>query len=156
MKKLLFLLLALAAPLSAVEIGQASPKLSPLLPGAKLPNTAGKVVIIDFWASWCGPCKASFPAFNRLHAKYASKGVVIIGIGVDDDAAKHTAFLNKNGAKFHTAHDIAKKAAAAFSPPAMPTTYIIDRKGIVRHIHGGFKGAKTEAAYTAEIEALLK
>jgi len=153
--KTLLILLALISPLSAAEVGQASPKLSTLV-GGKIPDTAGKVVVIDFWASWCAPCKASFPALNRLHDKYAAKGVVIIGVGVDDDPAKHTAFVNKTGAKFPTVHDANKKAAAVFSPPAMPTTYIIDRKGVIRHVHQGFKGAKTEAAYAAEIEALLK
>ncbi|HVJ45713.1 MAG TPA: TlpA disulfide reductase family protein [Luteolibacter sp.] len=153
--KTLLILLSLIAPLSAVEVGQAAPKLSTLV-GGKTPDTAGKVVIVDFWASWCGPCKASFPAFNRLHDKYASKGVVIIGVGVDDDAAKHAAFVGKTGAKFTTVHDKDKKAATVFAPPAMPTTYIIDRKGVIRHVHEGFKGAKTEAAYAAEIEALLK
>jgi thiol-disulfide isomerase/thioredoxin len=153
--KTLLLLLLLVARLSAVEVGQAAPKLSTLV-GADIPNTTGKIVIVDFWASWCGPCKASFPAFNRLHDKYASKGVVIIGVGVDDDRAKHAAFVSKTGAKFATVHDANKKAAAVFSPPAMPTTYVIDRKGVVRHIHQGFKGAKTEAAYAAGIEALLK
>jgi len=153
--KTLLLIIALISPLSAAEVGQVSPKLSTLV-GGNIPNTAGKVVIVDFWASWCGPCKASFPAFNRLHDKYASKGLVIIGIGVDDDAAKHAAFVTKTRPKFSTVHDANKKAAAVFSPPAMPTTYIVDKKGVIRHVHEGFKGAKTEAAYTAEIEALLK
>ena len=87
MKTILTILACSTLALSAAEpakVGQSMPKLSQLLPGATLPNTSGKVVLVDFWASWCGPCKASFPALNRLHEKYASKGLVIIGVGVDE------------------------------------------------------------------------
>lgn len=158
MKTLTAILLFACAAASAepAKVGQPMPKLSTLLPGAKLPATAGKVVLIDFWASWCGPCKASFPAFNRLHATYAPKGLVILAIGVDDDVAKHDAFAAKMGAKFPVVHDSTHKAAAFFAPPTMPTSYLIDRKGVIRHIHNGFKGAKTEAQYATEIESLLK
>ena len=91
MKKILSFLLLLAGATSlltageALKAGQALPKLAPLLAGAKLPDTAGKVVLVDFWASWCVPCKASFPALNKLQQQYAAKGLVIIGIGVDDE-----------------------------------------------------------------------
>jgi thiol-disulfide isomerase/thioredoxin len=137
------------------KAGQPMPKLSSLLPGASLPNTSGKVVLVDFWASWCGPCKASFPALNRLHDKYASKGLVIIGVGVDDEEAKYKAFASKMGARFPLAHDSSHKAAAFFNPATMPTSFIADRKGVIRHVHTGFRGAKTETEYAAEIEALL-
>jgi thiol-disulfide isomerase/thioredoxin len=151
----------LAATLSTLaaepaKVGQALPQLSTLIPGAKLPATKGKVVIVDFWASWCGPCKASFPAFNRLHDKYAAKGLVIIGVGVDDDAGKHQKFADKMGAKFPLVHDSAHKAAAFFKPPTMPTSYIADRKGVIRHVHNGFKGAKTEAEFDKQIAELLE
>lgn len=141
--------------LPAADVGQQLPKLPQLLPGASLPNTSGKVVLVDFWASWCGPCKASFPAFNRLHDTYAAKGLVILGVGVDDDAAKYKEFAGKMGAKFTLAHDSAHKAADFFSPPSMPTSYLTDRKGVIRYIHTGYRGAKTEAEYVTEIEALL-
>ena len=152
-----FLALTLAtASADPAKVGQQMPKLSTLLPGVKLPATAGKVVLVDFWASWCGPCKASFPSFNRLQDKYASKGLVIVAIGVDEDPAKHQAFADKMGAKFPIVHDSAHKAAAFFSPPTMPSSYIVDRKGVIRYVHSGFKGAKTEAQYATEIETLLK
>jgi thiol-disulfide isomerase/thioredoxin len=139
----------------SAKVGQAVPKLSQLLPGAAIPNTSGKVVLVDFWASWCGPCKQSFPCLNRLHDKYASKGLVIIGIGTDDDATKYKAFSNKMAAKFSLVHDAGHKAAGFFNPPAMPSSYIVDRKGIIHSIHSGFHGAKTEAEYASEIEKLL-
>ena len=146
----------LAVPGSeTAKVGQSLPKLSQLLPGAALPNTKGQVLLIDFWASWCAPCKASFPCLNRLHGKYAAQGLVVIGIGVDDDAAKFKAFAGKMGAKFLLAHDSAHQVADFFSPPSMPTSYLVDRKGVIRHVHTGFHGEKTEADYTREIEALL-
>lgn len=144
-----------AAHAAEPKTGSALPALGGLLPGAPLPKTAGKVVLVDFWASWCAPCKASFVTLSRLHQKYASKGLVIIGIGVDDEAADHQAFAAKNKAPFTLVHDSQHKAAEFFNPPTMPSSYLVDRKGVIRHIHKGFKGAKTEAEYVAEIEALL-
>jgi thiol-disulfide isomerase/thioredoxin len=153
------ILLTCTAPIlsaaDAAKVGQTMPKLSQLLPGASLPNTAGKVVLVDFWASWCGPCKASFPCFNSLQAKYGPKGLVIIGIGVDDDAAKYKSFAEKMKATFTLAHDTGHKAASFFNPPSMPSSYIVDRKGVIRYVHTGFHGAKTEAEYVTEIESLL-
>lgn len=160
MKNIISLILfACAASLSStqaeVKEGQTMPKLAPLLPGASVPSTAGKVVLVDFWASWCGPCKLSFPSLNNLHTKYSPKGLVIIGIGVDDDPVKHKSFADKMKASFTVVHDSAHKAAGTFGPSSMPTSYLVDRKGVIRHVHTGFKGAKTEAEYTTEIEALL-
>ncbi|MEI6653232.1 MAG: TlpA disulfide reductase family protein [Verrucomicrobiota bacterium] len=136
-------------------IGQALPKLTELLPGAKLPATAGKVVLVDFWASWCAPCEASFPCMTRLHDKYAAKGLVIIGIGVDEEAANYQTFAAKQKAAFTLVHDVSHKAAGFFNPPTMPSSYLVDRKGTIRHIHKGFKRATTEPEYVKEIEALL-
>lgn len=150
-----FLFSAAAVLGAPAKVGQTLPKLAELLPGATVPKTAGKVIIVDFWASWCAPCKASFPAFNRLQDKYSGKGLVILGVGVDDDAANYKEFSGKMGARFGLVHDSQKKVAGAFGPPAMPTSYIVDRKGVIRYVHTGFRGAKTEAEYVTEIEALL-
>lgn len=139
----------------AAKAGQPMPKLSQLLPGVTIPNSAGKVVLVDFWASWCGPCVQSFPALNRLQSKYGSKGLVVIGVGVDDDAAKYKAFADKMKVSFSVVHDSSHKAADFFSPPSMPSSYLVDRKGVIRYVHSGFRGAKTEAEYVTEIEALI-
>lgn len=137
-------------------VGSALPKLSELLPGAALPKTTGKVVLVDFWASWCAPCKASFTTMAKLHDKYAAQGLVIIGIGVDEEADKYQAFAAKHPVGFTLVHDVKQTAAAFFNPPTMPTSYLIDRSGKIQHIHKGFKGAKTEAEYIHEIEELLR
>jgi thiol-disulfide isomerase/thioredoxin len=141
--------------LSAAVPGQAAPKLSKLLPGAKLPETAGKIVLVDFWASWCAPCKASFPVLTKLQTTYGPKGFVIIGVGVDDKPEAYQEFASKMKVGFSIAHDVDKQAAAAFQPESMPSSYLIDRKGVIRNVHTGFKGPKTEAEYVKEIDALL-
>ena len=153
--RLIALVLSFTSALFAASPGEKAPQISKLLPGASLPATSGKVVLVDFWASWCGPCKASFPALNRLQKKYGPKGLVIIGVGVDDDAAKYQAFAKKMSASFPLAHDSAHKAAAKFNPQSMPSSYLIDRKGVIRYVHTGFHPKKTETEYSTEIEALL-
>jgi thiol-disulfide isomerase/thioredoxin len=141
-----------AAP---VKAGQPMPALTKLIPGAKIPSTKMKLVLVDFWASWCAPCKQAFPCLNRLQASYKTKGLVVIGVGVDEKAVNFKSFAAKMKAKFPLVHDSGHRAAAAFGPSTMPTSYLVDRNGIVRYVHNGFKGAKTEAKYIAEIEALL-
>ena len=160
MKRILAIIAFAAATILPVtagtpKAGDPLPKIGGLIPEAKLPATAGKVVLVDFWASWCAPCKASFPVLNQLQAKYAAKGLVIIGISVDEDAAKYKAFAEKKAAAFNLVHDSAHKAAAAFNVSTMPTSFVVDRKGIVRFVHTGFHGAKSEAEYIKQIEALL-
>lgn len=145
----------LPADLFAASVGDSVPNLTSLAGGAKLPATSGKVLLIDFWASWCAPCDASFGALNRLHAKYSDKGLLIIGFGVDDDAANFKAFVAKKTPSFVTLHDAYHKAAETFNPPGMPSSYLVDRKGKIRFVHKGFKGAATEAEYVKEIEQLL-
>jgi thiol-disulfide isomerase/thioredoxin len=153
---LAFLLSAIAVTASAdATVGAKLPSLAGLLPGASLPKTAGKVVLVDFWASWCAPCKASFPAMARLQDKYGPRGLVIIGVSVDEEAAKYQAFAVKNKANFALAHDAKHSAAEFFNPPTMPTSYLVDRAGVIRYIHQGFRGAKTEAEYEKEIQELL-
>jgi len=137
------------------SVGQALPNLSGFLPGAKLPSTSGKVVLVDFWASWCLPCEASFGAMGRLQKSYSSKGLVIIGISVDEEEAGYNGFVAKQKPTFSIAHDSGHKAAEFFNPPGMPSSYLVDRKGKIRFVHKGFKGAATEAEYTKEIEMLL-
>jgi peroxiredoxin len=137
------------------SVGQPVPKLGSVLPGAKIPATSGKVVLVDFWASWCVPCEASFACMNRLQSSYGTKGLVIIGISVDDEKSGFDTFVAKQKPSFSVVHDSTHKAAESFDPPGMPTSYLVDRKGNIRHIHKGFKGASTEKDYTTEIEALL-
>jgi thiol-disulfide isomerase/thioredoxin len=119
-----------------------------------IPKTEGKVIYLDFWASWCAPCKASFPVLAAWHQKYAAKGFMVLGVNVDEEAAAMQAFLKKNITGFPTVRDAAHKLVAAADVKTMPTSFLIDRKGVIRLVHSGFR-AKDEAVLTSQIEGLL-
>lgn len=117
-------------------------------------NYKGKVMIVDFWASWCTPCKASFAAYNELLKKYGSKGLVIVGINIDNDKDKAKEFLAENPASFHIAADPEKKVATAYNLPTMPTAYIIGRDGNILYTHAGYHEGDL-AGMEKEVEAAL-
>ena len=117
-------------------------------------NYKGKVMIVDFWASWCAPCKASFAAYNELLKKYGSKGLVIIGVNIDNDPEKAKEFLAENPASFHIASDPDKKVATTYNLPTMPTAYIIGRDGNILHTHAGYHEGDL-AGMEKEVEAAL-
>ena len=147
---------ALSTARAAVSPGDAFPSLATAgLTGGPVPATAGQVVLVDFWASWCAPCKASFPAFARLHADYAARGLVIVAVSVDDRPADYTAFVKKWQPPFVTLLDGSHRLVAAVAVPGMPTSYLLGRDGRVRFIHQGYHGAATEAELRQHIESVL-
>lgn len=119
-----------------------------------LPATKGKVVLIDFWASWCSPCKASFPTLNHLHQTYAERGLVLLGVNVDEKAADRDRFLKSTPAGFPIVRDAGQKLVAAANVQTMPTSFIVDRSGIIRHVHSGFH-KKDATTLEQQITALL-
>jgi thiol-disulfide isomerase/thioredoxin len=123
--------------------------------GAPLPETSGKVVIVDFWASWCAPCKASFPVYSRLQREFSERGLVIIGVSVDERPSDYSAFLASHKPSFATRLDVQHRLVATVQVPTMPTSYLIDRSGRVRFMHPGFHGESTERELRREITALL-
>jgi thiol-disulfide isomerase/thioredoxin len=139
-----------------VTPGSAFPALSSAgLSGGTLPDTAGKVVLVDFWASWCAPCKASFPVYSRLQLAYADRGLAVVAVSVDDSPTAFAAFVSKLKPSFVTLHDAGHKLVSVVQVPTMPTSYLIDRTGKVRFMHPGFHGDQTERELRKEIEALL-
>ncbi len=116
---------------------------------------AGKVVLVDFWASWCSPCLQSFPWMNELQQKHGSEGLVILAVNLDQDRALADAFLGKVPAKFRVEFDPAGSVARQFNVQAMPTSFLIDRHGKVRVRHAGFK-EKHRADREQQIVQLLK
>jgi cytochrome c biogenesis protein CcmG, thiol:disulfide interchange protein DsbE len=125
----------------SLETGAAAPDLN--LPGMKeavnLAQLKGKVVYLDFWASWCGPCKQSFPFMNELQAKYKAQGLEVVAVNLDakrDDADK---FLAQVPAKFSIAFDAKAESAKRFGIKGMPSSYVIGRDGKVVAEHSGFK-----------------
>jgi thiol-disulfide isomerase/thioredoxin len=153
---LLAVLLTAATVRAEIKIGDRCPDLQSAGLEGTVPATAGQVVWVDFWASWCAPCKASFPVYAKLHAEFRARGLSLIAVGVDEKVADYTAFLKREQPPFATPRDAGQKVVAAFKPPSMPTSYLIDRRGIVRFIHSGFHGADTEKHLRAELEILLK
>jgi thiol-disulfide isomerase/thioredoxin len=150
------LMLAALAPLPAdVTAGAVFPALTSAGLAGDVPAAAGKILLVDFWASWCTPCKASFPAYARLHAAYAARGLVIVAVSVDEDPAAYAAFVKKFAPPFATVRDATQQLVRAVNVPTMPTSYLVGFDGKVRHVHSGFHGEETEKALRAEIEALL-
>lgn len=119
-----------------------------------IPSFKGKVLLIDFWASWCTPCKASFPTLNHLHETLSSRGLVVLGVNVDEKAADRDRFLKSTPASFPVVRDAGQKLVAAANVKTMPTSFIVDRAGIIRHVHSGFH-KKDAATLEQQITALL-
>ncbi len=115
----------------------------------------GKVVYVDFWASWCGPCGESFPFMNKLHHDLEAKGLQVIAINLDENVDDARLFLKNKTAEFKIASDINAQCAQKFDVQAMPSTYLIDRKGIVRQIHFGFRTGEAEE-FRRKVQALLE
>lgn len=120
----------------------------------KLSDLKGKVVYLDFWATWCPPCRKSFPWMQEMHNKYQEDGLVVVAVSVDGKQELAEKFVNETGASFITAIDEAKKTAKAYKLRAMPSSYLIGRDGNIVSTHLGFRTSKT-AAIEAEIKKAL-
>ena len=146
--------LSLAIQTGAVNAAQTIPSLDtatvPLLRELR-----GKVVLLDFWASWCAPCRASFPWMNDLQRQHANDGLVVIGVNVDMQPELAQAFLRDTPAVFRIANDASGDLATRFDLQAMPTSFLIDRQGRIRHRHSGFRNEQ-RAAREQQVLALLK
>ncbi len=130
-----------ASAAHAVDTGAPAPNFS--LPTAKgevvaLEKLRGKVVYVDFWASWCGPCRRSFPWMNEMQQKYGAKGFTVVAINVDKKRADADKFLAVLPANFPVVYDEAGTAPAAFAVQGMPSSYLIDARGNVSYVERGF------------------
>lgn len=147
----------LALPSSAVGVGDTPPAFE--LPGrgttVKLSDYAGKTVYLDFWASWCGPCKQSFPWMNDMHARYAAHGLRVLAINVDQKSDDAQAFLRRTPAQFELAFDPVGLTPKAYAVKAMPTSVLIGPDGKVLAVHGGFKD-NDRAALEQQIRQALR
>jgi thiol-disulfide isomerase/thioredoxin len=129
------------------EVGKPAPDLSvqTLNGKGKISNESlsGKVAIVDFWATWCAPCKQSFPKLEEMAKKYAGK-VEIVGVSVDDDKDGVAAWAKENGATFAIGWDDGHAIANRWKVGTMPTTYILDSSGTVRYIHDGYRPGEAD------------
>jgi peroxiredoxin len=160
-RPLLALLLAAAAPWAAT---------APLAPTAPAPDFTlrtldgqklrlgeqrGRVVLVNFWATWCGPCRQEMPHLNKLYEKYKSSGFVLLGVNVDDDTRQAAGVADKLGVKFPVLPDADKRVSRQYDLSAMPSTVLIDRDGKVRYLHRGYQSGY-EDTYDKQIRELLK
>ena len=114
---------------AGLKPGDAFPDLSGFKLEGKLPDsTKGKVVLVDFWASWCEPCKQSFPVMEQLHKRYSDRGLVIIAVNVDENRPDMEAFLKQNTASFTVMRDPAQKLVDKAGIATMPSSFLLDRE----------------------------
>ena len=144
---------------AAIEVGAGLPALAlaPLRAADRavaLDKLRGQVVYVDFWASWCVPCRTSMPALEALARRFGPRGFVVVGVNKDASLEDAERFLRRVPVSFALVADPSDSAARAFGVKAMPSGYLVDRAGVVRHVHRGFT-AQTAVALEREIEALL-
>lgn len=122
-----------------------------------LAEASGKVVIVDFWATYCDPCKKSFPKYQELVDQFGGD-LTVIAVSVDDpeDASqeKLEEFVNSTGVKFSIVWDKEQATAKKYSPPKMPTSFVIDQTGVIRHVHAGYETGEEEEI-EKEVQDLL-
>jgi thiol-disulfide isomerase/thioredoxin len=124
-------------------------------PNLRLAEQRGRVVMVNFWATWCGPCRQEMPQLDRLYQKYKSSGFVLLGVNVDEDVRKATDVAAKLGVTFPVLLDTDKAVSKLYDLSTMPSTVIIDRDGKVRYFHRGYL-AGYEDNYDKQIRELLK
>lgn len=121
----------------------------------KLSELRGHVVVINFWATWCTPCKKELPFFNQLYGKYKSLGLEILGVNIDKKSSEAEGMSSALGLTFPVLLDPDGKVSGLYRIRSMPTTYLVAKDGTVRHIHWGF-GPSEPDRYETEIRSLLK
>lgn len=120
----------------------------------RLADLKGNVVLVDFWASWCPPCKASFPALDALYREYRDRGVEVLAINLDERQRDADAFLAEHPHTLTVLFDPKGTSAAAFGVQGMPSSFVIDRDGIIRFTHQGYTG-NVDTSYRQELAHLL-
>ncbi|GAA0764416.1 TlpA family protein disulfide reductase [Ideonella azotifigens] len=121
----------------------------------RLQEQRGQVVMLNFWATWCGPCREEMPQLGKLYERYQGAGFQLLGVNVDEDPAAAAALAQKLGVKFPVLLDSAKQVSKLYELNSMPSTVLIDRDGKVRFLHRGYR-AGVEQTYDQQIRTLLK
>lgn len=121
----------------------------------RLSDLKGQVVLINFWATWCAPCREEMPLLDAIYQKYNRLGVELLGINVEDDASGARKYLNETPVTFPILFDPDGRVSKQYQVKAMPSTILVDRHGNVRHIHYGYKPGY-ENDYQDQIRALVR
>ena len=153
--------------LLALSLFAASPEMKPgvkardfTLPSlagkeVSLSSLRGKVVLLNFWATWCAPCREELPELSLLQENLGKRGLVILAVSVDNEKENAKSFVNKYKLKFETLWDGEKKVTKLYDPETMPSSYLIDRNGTLRYVHSGYDGNEWKRILN-EIEELLE
>ena len=121
----------------------------------RLSEYRGDVVMINFWATWCGPCRQEMPLLDELYGRYQRVGFKLLGINIDDDSRRAMKMVQELGVTFPVLFDENKEVSKLYKVDAMPVTILVDREGQVRHVHHGYKPGY-EDKYLTEIRSLLR
>jgi len=121
----------------------------------RLQEQRGQVVLVNFWASWCGPCRQEMPHLSRLYDKYRASGFTLLGVNIDDDPRQASQAAARLGLKFPVLLDADKAVSRLYDLGSMPATVLIDRDGRVRYLHRGYREGMEEA-YERQIRELVK
>ena len=124
-------------------------------PNLRLAEQRGRVVMINFWATWCGPCRQEMPQLSKLYDRYRAAGFVLLGVNVDDDVRNASAVAAKLGVSFPVLLDTDKTVSKLYELATMPSTVLVDRDGKVRYMHRGYL-AGYEDTYDKQVRELLK
>jgi peroxiredoxin len=153
---------ALAATLAVSSLVGASASIAPsfALPSragetVTLDKLKGQVVMINFWASWCGPCRTEMPLLEQMYKRYSPLGFTLLGVNVEADTKDAEKWLAATPVSFPVLFDKESKVSKMYDVNAMPSTVFIDRKGNVRYLHRGYKNGD-ESEYLNQIRTLIK
>ena len=146
--------LSLGAPARAVQVGEPAPPFAlPGLGGAEtvaLADLSGTVVLLDFWASWCAPCREALPFYSGLHREFSDRGLAVLAVNVDEHVEDARGFLAGRALAQPMVRDAGWQAARRYGVSVLPASVLIDRRGVVRGRHAGF-----DAEYAGRIRALV-
>lgn len=121
----------------------------------RLAEQRGQVVMLNFWASWCGPCRTEMPLLEEMSKRYSAAGFVLYGVNVEEDNTDAKKLIKDLGVTFPILYDTESKASSLYNVDAMPTTVVIDKKGVIRYVNRGYK-AGDETKYRDQIRELIK
>ena len=121
----------------------------------RLSEFRGDVVMINFWATWCGPCRQEMPLLDELYTRYERVGFNLLGVNIDDDSSRAMDMIDELGVNFPVLFDARKEVSKLYEVEAMPVTVIVDREGTVRYVHHGYKPGYEEM-YLDQIRSLLR
>ena len=155
---LIFSVLAATSLASSGLVGQLAPDFvlkSASGDNLRLSEFRGDVVMINFWATWCGPCRQEMPLLDELYSQYQRVGFNLLGVNIDDDSGKAMNMIAELGVSFPVLFDTHKEVSKLYAVDAMPVTILVDRDGMVRHVHHGYKPGY-EQDYLNEIRSLLR